>query len=137
MPQYTGVVLLPDEQQYLLSVLAPLYSYFKTAGFVNRNNQGQLLCHHMTCHLGGAKDEERPHLDQKFDLTVDAWGANDKAMALRVSSVSPNCVASCNATPHVTAMVNPTAGGSPRHSNDITVWYPMKPLTVVGVFREV
>lgn len=138
MPQYTGVVLESDDQQYLLSVFRVLYGHFAPAGFVNRNAQGSLLCHHMTCHMGGAKECDGPHLGSEVMLELDAWGVSDKALAFRVSAIDHQGVTCENSTPHITALVNPSAGGSPRHSNDINLWFNLeKPVVVTGVFKEV
>ena len=137
---YTAVVLSESDQRLILDRMTSLfYNYLKPIGF-EMTSRGELLAHHMTTNLGPCC-ANRDFLGQKVELTIDAWGMNDKALAVRVTAhrtVTGDAVHCVNEQPHITVAINPTEGGKPMHSNDITTWtkFPT-PFIVLGVLQEV
>ncbi len=132
---YTAVVLLPRDQARLFREFDELFrSHLQPGGFVDRNEAGDRLAHHMTMNMGLCR--VRTLLGTEVSLTLDAWAADERACAVRVSDTGG--VYCDNETPHVTLFVNPRKGGTPRHSNGLLSWVPLgRPIVVTGTVSEV
>lgn len=138
-PAYTAVVLKLFDQDFLRGAMSDVLDKgLRETGFVERSNNGVRLSHHMTICMGGCPEVLRDQLGHQKALTIDAWGMTDQALAVRVCSVLPFTAECKNATPHVTVAVNPSQGGSPKSSNDITEWTMFEqPFSLSGILEEV
>jgi hypothetical protein len=133
LTMYTGVILNCEDQQLLFERFRPLLNLY-LPNFVDRSPQEQPLGHHMTMNMGPCK--HRTLLGKKVLLTLDAWAADERVCAVRVKDHTG--VYCDNETPHITLYVNPSRGGSPRHSNGLLSWVPLEEeIVVTGVVMEV
>lgn len=72
--------------------------------------------------------------DKEIEITIDAVGISNKAMAFRV--ILPNDVHSINKTPHVTICT--FNGGKPVESNNITDWYSLEePVKIKTTLKKI
>lgn len=133
----TAVILSKDDQHRLLARMSHILMELHPSGFKTSTETGDLLAHHMTCNLGRCPDEYRDMLGKDVILKVDGFGVSDQAIAVSVLLPSEPVVHCNNAKAHITIAVNPTRGGKPKHSNEISLWFPFpKPIYVLGVFQE-
>lgn len=114
---YTAIVLDEQSQKALKQWVKDEYP----------DSEWNVLCHHMTLHMGSNSPAEQKHLGRPFILSVDAIGHSDKAVALRVTSCSsPSSRVpydlSAVPLPHITLLVNRSKGGKPFDSNKIIDW---------------
>lgn len=135
MISYTGVVLSDKDRCELISRMSVLcFSYLLPIGFAMITDRGHPLPHHMTMNLGDCRSPVM--VGSLVSLIVDAWAADDRCMAMRVADLGG--VYCDNETPHITVMVNPSRGGTPRHSNGLVGWIPLaETITISGVVEEV
>lgn len=80
----------------------------------------EILCHHMTIKMGELPSYLEQDLKSTQTLEVNAYGFDDKVIAVRVSGYFTT-----NDTPHVTVAVNRANGGKPVMSNKLTKWQPL------------
>ena len=66
--------------------------------------------------------------DVKHNITINAIGISEKAMAFRVVFPGKSRVSSLNEKPHITICT--FNGGKPVDSNSITNWKNIKPMTI-------
>lgn len=91
------------------------------------------FAHHMTIVFGkGLPEDKKSDLGRPVELTVEALGVSDKAMAVKVSGYP-----SKNKIPHITIAVNVNEGGKPVMSNQITNWKPVQKFNITGTVTEV
>lgn len=124
---YTALVLTEDSHNKLV------------ATFQDRLPEGwKVYGHHMTIHMGPAKEEEQPMIGEFATLLIDAIASNDKVMAVRVAQAFTTRiqVESKNPTPHVTLAVNRKVGGKPVMSNQLTEWEPVETVRLRGRIEE-
>jgi len=96
----------------------------------------EIVAHHMTIAMGpitkGPADPST--LDQEAMLVVVSIAANEKVMAVGVTSDVP----SKNAQKHITLAVNRADGGKPFMSNKLTDWEELPDqLELYGTILEV
>jgi len=102
---YSAVVLDDKSKAALLQQFASMLPEgWKTIG------------HHMTI-VFGRGIEDKDELGEEVELTVEALGVSDKALAVRVGGYPTT-----NKIPHITVAVNAAGGGKPFDSNKITDW---------------
>lgn len=95
-----------------------------------------IIAHHMTINMGPiSKGPADPSLlGQTAELTVVAVAADDKVMAVEVTSDVP----SKNAKKHITLAVNREGGGKPVMSNNLSNWEALpEQLDLYGTIGEV
>lgn len=112
--EYTGVLLDRDSHRKLINAFPPKARWAKKA-------------HHMTMCLGEMRedlftsvDKELYALGREVELEVVAYGEDEKAAAVKVTSDVPTL----NTTPHVTVAISPI--GRAKDSNDIRAWRPVR-----------
>ena len=95
---------------------------------------------HMTICLGELPEHlKRYWLDEDVTLTVQEFGASDKAVAVKVTGFFTISKADNSEAPkfqHITLAINPF-DGKPVDSNNITDWYKTIPLELKGTVKEV
>lgn len=130
---YTALVLTEKSQEQLKAITEKEYP----------DLDWELVCHHMTLHMGPASKEEQCLIGRQFFITVDRIGKSNKAVAATVDSVRSEEGINLNTDhiqiPHVTLMVNRKGGGKPFDSNKITEWfaYTEHGFVFETVFQEV
>ncbi len=130
---YTALVLTEESQEQLKAITEKVYP----------DLNWELVCHHMTLHMGPASKEEQCLIGRQFFITLDRIGKSDKAAAATVDSVRSkegiNLSTAHIQIPHVTLMVNRKEGGKPFDSNKITEWFAYGEFRFVfeTVFQEV
>jgi hypothetical protein len=117
---YTGVVLNPESKALLLSQCQPPDGW-------------DVKAHHMTVNLGAAsKGLAAGNVGQEVELKVVAVARDGFVQAVKVETT----VGSINPVKHVTIAVNRAGGGKPVHSNRLTEWTEITPITLKGVVAE-
>lgn len=116
---YSAVVLIPLSQTELLT------QFPAPAGW-------QTKAHHMTINLGSLDNGPAANLSGKKGLTVVAVASDDRVMAVKVECGVP----STNKIKHITIAVNTAGGGMPVHSNELTDWKSVSPVTLEGFIAE-
>lgn len=122
---YTAVVLDKESRQRLVRRFAHLIPA-----------EWEIVAHHMTINMGPiTKGPAEPTLlDQHAELTVVSVAADDKVMAVGVTSDVP----SKNEKKHITLAVNRAGGGKPFLSNKLENWEPLSdPFDLYGTVQEV
>ena len=112
---YTAVVLTDDSAYHLRKQIETLSGY----------EGWEVVCHHVTLHLGNPNPDEVRMIGLSFQIVVDGIGFSDKAVAMRVKRICTSTgfdIHSVNAIPHITLLVNRNGGGKPKDSNEITNW---------------
>lgn len=113
---YTAIVLTEDSARHLRK---------RAEALVGHSTTWEVICHHVTLHLGNPTPDEVKMLDLSFQITVDGIGTSDKAVAVRVKRICTNAgfdITSVNKVPHITLLVNRSGGGKPKDSNEIKNW---------------
>jgi hypothetical protein len=112
--EYTGVLIDRDSHRKLVTAFPPKERWARKA-------------HHMTMCLGEMREDLFPSVDKELyalgrevELEVVAYGEDDKAAAVKVTSDVPTL----NTTPHVTVAISPI--GRAKDSNDIKAWRPVR-----------
>jgi hypothetical protein len=123
---YTAVVLDEHSREKLIK-------YFKA--IIPENFE--IIAHHMTINLGDIDPEIQPMFEKNkginIPLMVNDYAINDKVIAVGVSGFP-----SKNNKPHITIAVNRMIGATPKMSNELTDWKPLKrPFMVVGKPTEI
>jgi hypothetical protein len=122
---YTALVLDEESRQRLVKRFAHLIP-----------PEWEIVAHHMTVNMGPITKgpAESALLEQDAELTVISVAADEKVMAVGVSSDIP----SKNTQKHITVAVNRNAGGKPFHSNKLETWEPLSdPFDLFGTIQEV
>ena len=130
---YTAVVLDVESHNSLKNWLRVSYP----------DSDWEVVCHHMTVHMGPPTTEETHFIGKHYELSVDAVGESDKAVAFRISSIGSPLSKRCSSLElsniplaHITALVNRKGGGKPVHSRDIKNWKSIKiPGTLIGTLQ--
>lgn len=103
---YTAVVLYEDSANDL--------AYLVPDGW-------EKICHHITIHMGAAKDGlEKALIGEEFTVAIEGFASDDKVCAVKVTM--PESLRSFyngKSVPHVTIAVNKKAGGKPVMSNGL------------------
>lgn len=127
---YTALVLSDDSHDKLVQTFGNLW----------KDQKGwETFAHHMTMHMGPAKEEEQLMLGEFATLVIDAVAQDDMVVAVRVAHAFTTriTVESKNPTPHITLAVNKAAGGKPVMSNKLIDWQPVETLRLRGRVEEV
>ena len=122
---YTALVLDKESKHRLIRRFAHLIP-----------PEWKIFGHHMTVNIGTIdKGPAGPALlDQPAELTVVSVAADEKVMAVGVTSDVP----SKNAQKHITIAVNYAAGGKPFHSNTLENWELLpEQIDLFGTIQEV
>jgi len=96
----------------------------------------KFIGHHFTIKLGELNDEEKKsyRIGESVTLICTKAGRTNKALALKVD----NQTRFMDGTPHITVAVNVTAGGKPKDSNNIALFYePVDKLILTGTIQEI
>lgn len=123
---YSAIVLDEASHKKLKEWAGEKFKTLKADGW-------DLLCHHMTIKMGELPSYLEQDLKSTQTLTVEAYGFDDKVIAVRVSGYFTT-----NDTPHVTVAVNRANGGKPVMSNKLTKWQPLvSPFKIKGTVQIV
>ena len=118
---YTGVVLTPESNQFLLN---------KFKGLIP--DGWKTYAHHMTINMKSAVEGPAINLiGLKATLKVIAYSKNEKTLAVEVKTDVP----SNNKIKHITIATSPE--GKPGDSNDLTDWIRIPEFTLHGTVEEV
>ncbi len=123
---YMAVVLTEESQNHLVATFEHMWG----------SERGwKTFAHHLTMHMGKAKEEEQILIGEFATLVVDAVAGNEMVKAVRV--VLPEEIQTKNDVPHITLAVNREAGGKPVMSNQLKDWEPVDPIRLRGRVEEV
>lgn len=96
-------------------------------------NDFKIICHHHTIAFKNNLTDDlvewaNEHNGDEFEMTTNALGVSDKALAVEVETDLP-CA---NKVKHITVMTNPETNGKPVDSNYITDWTPFEKIPLKG-----
>lgn len=96
-------------------------------------NDFKIICHHHTIAFKNNLTDDlvewaNEHNGDEFEMTTNALGVSDKALAVEVETDLP-CA---NKVKHITVMTNPETNGKPVDSNYITDWTPFEEIPLKG-----
>lgn len=136
--QYYGLFIDKDNHDKLIDVLVNSH----WIGTFN-NSEKKYLDHCTLLHNSQKSLPQASYLikllnskikDKEIEITIDAVGISNKAMAFRV--ILPKDVHSINKTPHVTICT--FNGGKPVESNNITDWYSLEePVKIKTTLKKI
>ncbi len=130
-PSYTGLIL-DDPGLFTQKVLGLVPDGWAMRTRPQPGYFSEKLPHHMTVCMGRLPEEHQHLLGKSFNISVTAWGKNDKALAVLVTSDAPKL----NEGPkHVTVAISDV--GKPADSNSIVEWMPLTSFESSGTMTEV
>ena len=102
-------------------------------GLIPNWNDFKIICHHHTIAFKNNLTDDlvewaNQHNGDEFEMTTNALGVSDKALAVEGETDLP-CA---NKIKHITVMTNPEANGKPVDSNYITDWTPFEKIPLKG-----
>jgi hypothetical protein len=138
---YSAVILDEESQKNLKDLVDQITVNSVRVPILVDYSGWEWYCHHMTICMGSLPDQLKAYIGSEQDLTVNAIGKSDKAVAVRVEGLMAGHRK--NGIAHVTVAVNSKGGGKPSDSNKITEWvsidkFPkLKEIIIKGRVEEV
>ena len=126
---YVAVVLDEESKHRLMEAVKK----HLVDGQVPNWNDFKIICHHHTIAFKNNLTDDlvewaNEHNGDEFEMTTNALGVSDKALAVEVETDLP-CA---NKVKHITVMTNPETNGKPVDSNYITDWTPFEEIPLKG-----